>query len=112
MRGASQMSAISGAMSAPTQRWRSSRSISKRLFSRPLEQHQPLRAELHRLPADFRADAAAGAGDQHAFAGQESLQFGRVQIDRRPAEQIGQIGSDDGRTACAAARAIATALDE
>ena|SRR5438477_5061900 len=57
---------------------------------RPIQQDQSLRAEAHRLPADFRADASAGAGNQDHFACDESLQFGGVEIDRLAAEQFRQ----------------------
>src|SRR5205823_3142318 len=38
-----------------------------------VEQHEFAGAELHALPADFRADAAAGTGHQHYFSGDEAL---------------------------------------
>ena len=57
---------------------------------RPVQQDHPARAEFHGLPADFRSDAAAGAGHEDILAGQEPLQFGGVEADRPAAQQIGQ----------------------
>jgi hypothetical protein len=56
-----------------------------------IEKDQTARAEFHRLPADFRADAAAGAGDDYIFGGEESLQFWCVEADRLAAEEVGQV---------------------
>ncbi len=62
-----------------------------------IEKDQTARAEFHCLPADFRADAAAGAGDDHIFGGEESLKFGCIETDRLTAEEIGQVWIIVGR---------------
>src|SRR5438445_679559 len=65
-----------------------------------LEQDQTARTEFHGLAADFRADGAAGAGDEDGFAGEEALQFGRVEADGFAAEEIKKI---EALSLCAAA---------
>lgn len=55
---------------------------------RPLEQYEPIGAESHRLPADFRTDAAAGAGHEDPFAGKKTLQFRCIQINRGAAQKV------------------------
>ena len=49
----------------------------------PLDHHQRLGPELEHLPADFRADAAAGAGHQNGAPGDERAD--RVAVELRPA---------------------------
>jgi hypothetical protein len=59
----------------------------EKVVFRLFQQDQPGGAESHDLPADLRSDRPAGAGDKHDFAGDEPLQFGRVEIDRLSPEQ-------------------------
>ena len=42
------------------------------------EQDEPIGAEPHGLPADFRPDAATGTGHENALPGKKPLQFRRI----------------------------------
>ncbi len=64
----------------------------EKIVFRLIEQDQPARTKFHGLPADFRADAAAGAGDQNALAGEEPLKLRGVEADGLSAQKIVQIG--------------------
>ena len=52
------------------------------------EDRQRLDAEPRNLPAQFRADRTAAAGDQHALAGQAGADRGPVELHRLAAEQV------------------------
>ena len=64
----------------------------------PLDHHQRSRAEPHQLPAQFRADRPARTSHQNPTACDESLKFGRVEVDRRSAQQRADVARASGAT--------------
>jgi hypothetical protein len=61
----------------------------------PVEHHQLGRPEALELPAQLRADRAAGAGDEHPAAGQVAGDRVQVRLHLLPAQQVGDQGIAD-----------------